>query len=78
MAQKNLMPPVAGSLNGTTTTGELPAELVEVSEEDLQQIVGGVGLGLDVDGDFEVVGVINPSAGGLRALLLAFDSQLPI
>jgi bacteriocin-like protein len=40
--QKNLMPQVAGLVNGTTTTGELPApELAELSEEDLQQIVGG-------------------------------------
>jgi bacteriocin leader peptide (microcyclamide/patellamide family) len=40
-AQKNLMPQVAGPVNGTTT-GELPAaELVELSEEALQQIVGG-------------------------------------
>jgi len=43
MAQKNLMAQVAGFLK-RTTTGELPApELAQLSEEDLQQIVGGVG-----------------------------------
>jgi bacteriocin-like protein len=42
MAQKNLMAQVAGFLK-RTTTGELPApELAELSEEALQQIVGGV------------------------------------
>jgi len=41
MDQKNLMPQVAGLVNGTTT-GELPApELTQLSEEDLQEIVGG-------------------------------------
>jgi bacteriocin leader peptide (microcyclamide/patellamide family) len=40
MDQKNLRPIAAGPVN-PTTTGELPAELVELSEEDLQKIVGG-------------------------------------
>jgi hypothetical protein len=41
MAQKNLMAQVAGFLK-RTTTGELPApELALLSEEALQQIVGG-------------------------------------
>ncbi len=41
MDQKNLMAQAAGPVNPTTTE-ELPApELAQLSEEDLQQIVGG-------------------------------------
>ena len=42
MAQKNLMAQVVRPVN-PTTTGEVPApELVELSEEDLLHIIGGV------------------------------------
>lgn len=40
MDKKNLMPMAAGPVN-PTTTGELPAQLTELSEEALQQIIGG-------------------------------------
>jgi bacteriocin-like protein len=41
MDQKNLMSQVVRPVN-PTTTGELPApELAQLSEEDLQQIIGG-------------------------------------
>jgi len=41
MDKKNLMPQANASLNPATTTVEQPVELVELSKEDLQQIVGG-------------------------------------
>jgi bacteriocin leader peptide (microcyclamide/patellamide family) len=39
MDKKNLMPIAAGSVN-PTTTGELPAQLAQLSEEALQKIIG--------------------------------------
>jgi len=39
MDKKNLMPIAAGSVN-PTTTGQLPAQLAQLSEEALQQIIG--------------------------------------
>lgn len=41
MDKKNLMPITAGAVN-PTTTGQLPAQLVQLSEEALQQIIGGL------------------------------------
>ena len=40
MDKKNLMPIAAGPVN-PTTTGQLPAQLAQLSEEALQQIIGG-------------------------------------
>jgi bacteriocin leader peptide (microcyclamide/patellamide family) len=40
MDKKNLMPQ-AGEPFNRTTTGELPAQLAQLSEEALQQIIGG-------------------------------------
>jgi hypothetical protein len=40
MDKKNLMPQTNASINPTTKV-EQPVELVELSKEDLQQIVGG-------------------------------------
>ena len=40
MYKKNLMPIAAGPVNPTTTE-ELPGQLTELSEEALQQIIGG-------------------------------------
>jgi bacteriocin leader peptide (microcyclamide/patellamide family) len=45
MDQKNLMPIAAGPVN-PTTTGELPAQLAQLSEEALQQIIGGGDIGI--------------------------------
>jgi bacteriocin-like protein len=54
MDQKNLMAQAAGPVNPTTTE-ELPApELVELSEEALQQIVGGVDVGVEVEEQLEL------------------------
>jgi bacteriocin leader peptide (microcyclamide/patellamide family) len=39
MDKKNLMPIAAGPVN-PTTTGELPAQLAQLSEEALQKIIG--------------------------------------
>jgi bacteriocin leader peptide (microcyclamide/patellamide family) len=60
MDQKNLMPIAAWSVN-PTTTGELPAELVELSEEALQQIIGGLVRDLLEDGY-----MVTPENGNLR------------
>jgi len=40
MDQKNLMPIAPGPVN-PTTTGQLPAQLAQLSEEALQKIIGG-------------------------------------
>jgi len=49
MDLKNLMSHAVRPVN-PTTTGELPApELAQLSEEDLQQIIGGVSIDLDID-----------------------------
>jgi bacteriocin leader peptide (microcyclamide/patellamide family) len=60
MDEKNLMPIAAGPVN-PTTTGELPAELVELSEEALQQIIGGLVRDLLEDGY-----MVTPENGNLR------------
>ncbi len=45
MDKKNLIPIAAGPVNPTTTE-ELPAQLTELSEGALQQIIGGLVRGL--------------------------------
>ncbi len=40
MDQKNLMPQAPGPVN-SITTGQLPAQLAQLLEEALQQIIGG-------------------------------------
>ena len=40
MDKKNLMPQASEPFN-PTTTGQLPAQLAQLSEEALQQIIGG-------------------------------------
>jgi bacteriocin leader peptide (microcyclamide/patellamide family) len=40
MDKKNLMPQAAGPVK-RTATGQLPAQLAQLSEEALQQIIGG-------------------------------------
>lgn len=61
MDQKNLMAQVAGFLK-RTTTGELPApKLAQLSEEALQQIVGGV----ETEATAEVGGVNLTYKGGV-------------
>ena len=60
MDKKNLMPIAAGPVNRTTTE-ELPAELTELSEEALQQIVGGLVRDLLDEGY-----TVTPENGNLR------------
>jgi bacteriocin leader peptide (microcyclamide/patellamide family) len=60
MYKKNLMPIAAGPVNPTTTE-ELPGQLTEVSEEALQQIIGGLVRDLLDDGY-----MVTPENGNLR------------
>ena len=74
MDQKNLMAQVAGFLK-RTTTGELPApELAELSEEALQQIVGGVG----TEATAEVGGVNLTYKGGVPVGQYTLDELLEL
>ena len=60
MDKKNLMQIAAGPVNPTTTE-ELPAQLTELSEEALQQIIGGLVRYLVEDGY-----MVTPENGNLR------------
>jgi bacteriocin leader peptide (microcyclamide/patellamide family) len=60
MDKKNLMPIAAGPVNRTTTE-ELPAQLTELSEETLQQIIGGLVRDILDDGY-----MVTPENGNLR------------
>ena len=60
MDKKNLMPIVAGPVNSTITE-ELSGQLTELSEEALQQIIGGLVRDLLDDGY-----MVTPENGNLR------------
>jgi len=60
MNKKNLMPIAAGPVNRTTTE-ELPGQLTELSEEALEQIIGGLVRNLLDDGY-----MVTPENGNLR------------
>jgi bacteriocin-like protein len=54
MHNKNLIPQVAESVN-YLSIGDLPIKLVELSEEDLSQVYGGM-FGLNLPGDVKFGG----------------------
>jgi bacteriocin leader peptide (microcyclamide/patellamide family) len=60
MDKKNLMPIATGPVNRTTTE-ELPGQLTELSEEALQQIIGGLVRDL-LDNGY----MVTPENGNLR------------